>query len=201
MFSGLFSGHFSDAVGAGGANQRAIFIDRDPTLFRHVLNYLRDGGLCLQGMTQLAKAALLKEARFYGIAGLVSLLQLDARSLKNAQRRELSSEKEYKVSEDVPVAQMAQTIRSFTMEEGFEFEGWIAAQTATTKTSKQQSAAMIASARAAAAAAATATGAPLPLTNTKPPASVTQTTHVHLIFSKKLSRGELMLLDRLQNHM
>ena len=187
MFSGMLSGHFGvegtttgAMAGSAGArssgsgsssssalHSQAIFIDRDPTMFRHILNYLRDGNISLHGMTTLQKQALGKEARYYGLAGLVSVLQLDARALRTAQRRELSSEKEFKLVPDVSLRDMATVIKTFTNEEGYEFEDWMSASTITTKSSSTKS-------------------------------STTTSTSVHLLFSKKLSRGELMLLDRLQ---
>ncbi len=121
------------------------------------------------------------------IGGLVSLLQLDARSLKSAQRRELSSEKEYKLLSDVAVTAMAGVIKSFTMEEGFEVESIITATSATSKPPKSSGSSSNSSSAGGSKAAT--------------PSSLTNATHVHLLFSKKLSRGELMLLDRLQNHM
>lgn len=178
MFSGMLSGHFGvegangASVAGGGSAARspsssALFIDRDPTMFRHILNYLRDGNLSLHGMTTVQKQALGKEARYYGLAGLVSILQIDARALRTAQRRELSSEKEFKLVPDVPLKDMATIIKTLTNEEGYEFENWMSASTVTTKSGSTKS-------------------------------SVTTSTSVHLLFSKKLSRGELMLLDRLQ---
>ena len=123
------------------------------------------------------------------------MLQLDARSLKSAQRRELSSEKEYKLLEDVSVSSMAAVLKSFTMEEGFEFEAWMPATQASSKPPKGSSSSTAAASAAAAANAAAGGGKPVPIS------ALTTTTHVHLLFSKKLTKGELTLLDRLQNHM
>jgi hypothetical protein len=134
----------------------AIFLDRDPTHFRHVLNYLRDGTIQLTGMSTQHKHALLREAKFYGLHGLTATIQNDLRQQRALMRRELSHEKEYKLMLNVSEKDLPGALTRMTMSEGYDFENWMAAQ-------KGKAA--------------------------------------HLIFSKKLSRGELMLLDRLQTHM
>ncbi len=76
----------------------SFFLDRDPTLFRHVLNYLRDGSLPpLESLSPADKLALLREARYYQVSGLVAQLTVDAKRVKSAHRSELSQEKEYKL--------------------------------------------------------------------------------------------------------
>jgi len=52
-----------------------MFIDRDPTYFRWILNYLRDGYLVAVPPTQQERLELLQEARWYHIAGLITLLE------------------------------------------------------------------------------------------------------------------------------
>ena len=62
-------------------NKGAVFIDRDPTHFRHILNFLRDGieylkkgGLIL--MDSSAVNDILQEARYYNIRPLVDYISV-----------------------------------------------------------------------------------------------------------------------------
>jgi len=126
------------------------------------------------------------------LSGLLSILQLDSRATKTAQRRELSSEKEYKLIEDVAQRDIARVIKSYTMMEGYEFENWLACAPPPPINGKQK----------------TSTGASTTALGGASSSTINHTmiggmrlpSHgsVHLLFSKKLSRGELMLLDRLQ---
>lgn len=50
-----------------------FYIDRDGRVFRHILNYLRDGSLPL-GLSRVERLELLREAKFYGIEDLHALL-------------------------------------------------------------------------------------------------------------------------------
>jgi hypothetical protein len=53
---------------------RTIFIDRDHTHFRHILNYLRDPKMVPQLKPSKCKE-LLAEAKFYHITGLINELE------------------------------------------------------------------------------------------------------------------------------
>ena len=69
FFTGLLSGRimtFKDDTGA-------IFIDRDPVMFRVILNYLRNRTLSLDDVNL---KELKHEAEFYGLAPLVKKLSL-----------------------------------------------------------------------------------------------------------------------------
>jgi hypothetical protein len=46
------------------------YIDRDPTHFKYIINYLRDGDL-QQGLSEELLCAILKEAEFYSLQGLI----------------------------------------------------------------------------------------------------------------------------------
>ncbi len=73
FFTALLSGRISSQVDETGA----IFIDRDPDLFRIILNYLRARNLSLSG-TGVSVKQLLHEAEYYGIASLARQLTLCA---------------------------------------------------------------------------------------------------------------------------
>lgn len=153
FFQGMFSGSFTLERDANDA----YFIDRDPTYFRYVLNFLRDGSVDISEMTLTDKKSLLSEAKYYQVPALIQQLQSSTRASRASLRSELSSEKEYKCLTNIKEGNLQQVITDMTMNHGFDFEGWT--------TSKSSKGAM------------------------------------HVLFSKKLSRGELALLDRLQSHM
>ncbi|XP_066437300.1 SH3KBP1-binding protein 1 [Eleutherodactylus coqui] len=69
FFSSLLSGRISSLKDETGA----IFIDRDPTVFAPILNFLRTKELDTRGVNG---SLLLHEAEFYGITPLVRRLQL-----------------------------------------------------------------------------------------------------------------------------
>ncbi|KAK6026288.1 K+ channel tetramerization domain protein [Ostertagia ostertagi] len=52
-----------------------VFIDRDPTLFKYILNYLRDGRMMFPD-DALTTALLFQEAKFYGLGHLVEQISL-----------------------------------------------------------------------------------------------------------------------------
>lgn len=149
MFSSMFSGRFPIETQADGT----VFIDRDPTHFQLILNYLRDGEVPLDGLNVNTKRALMKESHYYQIQGLHKILLQDLKKEKQRVRNELSHEKEYKLKE-CKEQEVARLIKDMTMLEGYEFESWLGSQDTT----------------------------------------------VNLLFSKKITKGELMLLDRLQGY-
>eukprot|EP01124_Arcella_intermedia_P026483 TRINITY_DN4987_c0_g1_i2.p1 TRINITY_DN4987_c0_g1~~TRINITY_DN4987_c0_g1_i2.p1 ORF type:complete len:265 (+),score=47.16 TRINITY_DN4987_c0_g1_i2:42-797(+) len=55
--------------------ENRIFIDRDPTYFRWILNYLRDGLLLTLPATQQERTELLVEARYFGVVTLAVVLE------------------------------------------------------------------------------------------------------------------------------
>ena len=71
MLSVIVSGRFA----AGGGRDGSIFIDRDGEMFKYVLSYLRDGVVDERCASPPSRAALLREARFYQLNGLVQLLE------------------------------------------------------------------------------------------------------------------------------
>ena len=69
MLAAMFSGKFELKPFEDGA----LFIDRDGTHFRYILNYLRTGKLTLPTDATFAKE-LLEEAEFYQIQGMIDEL-------------------------------------------------------------------------------------------------------------------------------
>lgn len=65
-------------------NDGSFFIDRDPTHFRHILNYLRDERMVPQ-LDPSNRIELLAEARFYGVQGLVRELVREAEAEAKAK--------------------------------------------------------------------------------------------------------------------
>ena len=91
FFTALLSGRIAsqrdgisgNSRGEGlGTENGAIFIDRDPDLFRPILNFLRNRNLSLStpafpiGNDEASMRALLHEAEYYGISPLVKQLSL-----------------------------------------------------------------------------------------------------------------------------
>ncbi len=78
MLGAMFSGQF---VPTSFDNQGNYFIDRDGYMFRHILNFLRSGRLCLpQGFKDLD--LLEAEADFYQIPPLIAALK----ALRNSEK-------------------------------------------------------------------------------------------------------------------
>ena len=61
--------------GNGGDGEDRVFIDRSPTLFNHVLAWLRTGSVAGVPDTPSARRALLQEADFFGLPGLIDALK------------------------------------------------------------------------------------------------------------------------------
>src|SRR3989338_3212763 len=51
-----------------------IFIDRSPTYFHHILNYLRDGNLD-NGLSKQEMSGIMREAQFYKMKDLEKILE------------------------------------------------------------------------------------------------------------------------------
>jgi len=52
-----------------------LFIDRDGTHFRYILNYLRDNEVEIPNDNSMIKKELIKEASYYGLTGLMKLIE------------------------------------------------------------------------------------------------------------------------------
>lgn len=70
MLSVLFSGQYSLSRLPDGS----VFIDRDGNQFKYILTYLRDGVIDEAVQTAAERGALLREARYYQLVGLIELL-------------------------------------------------------------------------------------------------------------------------------
>ncbi|KAH9251022.1 hypothetical protein BASA81_011068 [Batrachochytrium salamandrivorans] len=73
FFAVMFSGRWDVKV---DPHDKAVFVDRDPTMFGMIVNYLRTGEINLDDLSPKQFEALRKEADFYQIASLLRLLEL-----------------------------------------------------------------------------------------------------------------------------
>jgi len=74
FFTSMLSGRINTHKDESGA----IFIDRDPELFRSILNYLRNRTINVEGLSPHDISLLRHEAEFYGISPLIRKLSLCA---------------------------------------------------------------------------------------------------------------------------
>ena len=170
----------------------AVFLDRDPQLFRHILNYLRDGQLPLSSLSAATKLGLLREARYFGMGGLMREVQAEVREMKKRERRELSQEKEYKCVVSVDERELTTLMHRMCMTEGYDFEDWIVAG---------GGAGVSGGAGGEARGGRGGSLGGLSMGGLGGGGGKEVGGRLHVLFSKKLSRGELMLLDRLQTGM
>jgi len=123
MFSGMLSGRFSVMKSNGDC---MCEIDRDPTYFPFILNYLRDGTVYIDELTLLQSKMLLQESEFYQIEGLACILRRSIRAKQAMKKREITNEKEYKLLMNVASRDLSRTFRKMTLNDGYDFESWIA---------------------------------------------------------------------------
>lgn len=73
MLAAMFSGRHEIRVEQDGT----VFIDRDGTHFRHILNYLRDGGVTVDSLPRSRQVLkeLRNEAVYYQLHGLVQQIE------------------------------------------------------------------------------------------------------------------------------
>jgi len=70
MLAVMFSGRFNLHEDKDGS----LFIDRDGTHFRYILNYLRDVGKPVLPADHQSQKELLREAEYYQLIGLIEAL-------------------------------------------------------------------------------------------------------------------------------
>ena len=179
----------------------AVFLDRDPQLFRFILNYLRDGSLPLSSLSAATKLGLLREARYFGLSGLMREVQAEVREMKRRERRELSQEKEYKCCVGVDEKELTALMHRMCMMEGYDFEDWIVAGNSSggggSGSGGSGSGSEVRGGRGGSLGGLSMGG----LGGGGSGGGKEVGGRLHVLFSKKLSRGELMLLDRLQTGM
>ncbi|EYC09464.1 hypothetical protein Y032_0060g3132 [Ancylostoma ceylanicum] len=55
-------------------SQGEIFIDRDPTVFKYILNYLREGRVIIPG-DMFTRELIMEDAKFYGLKKFARMLE------------------------------------------------------------------------------------------------------------------------------
>jgi len=70
FFEAMFSGRWNTKAQKDGS----YFIDRDPFVFRHILNFMRQQPLDLELLTTQEKKTLLLDANYYQLVNLVEIL-------------------------------------------------------------------------------------------------------------------------------
>jgi len=78
MLTAMFSGSFA----LNKADDGSIFIDRDGEMFKYILIYLRDGVVDVEPKH---REALLREARYFQLKGMVQLLKDKASRLRSVK--------------------------------------------------------------------------------------------------------------------
>ncbi|GMI03947.1 hypothetical protein TrLO_g6704 [Triparma laevis f. longispina] len=102
-----------------GMTPPSFFIDRDPTHFRHILNYLRDGDCHLTSLTSISE--LLIEAQYYSLPGLIEQLEEKLTLIQKEKDLGKSEEKEYKLVHVRNLSNIDSVFKTW-MERGYEFE-------------------------------------------------------------------------------
>ena len=118
-FSGITSGCFKEEYDEL-LKEPYFFIDRDPTHFRYVLNYLRDGNVnCIPQKIELLRE-ILQESSFYAIEGLTISLEKKLQALIDTEKLSASDEKEYKMFTDLSLEDFESTFEEWVKKNGFD---------------------------------------------------------------------------------
>eukprot|EP00043_Microstomoeca_roanoka_P018928 m.207020 g.207020 ORF g.207020 m.207020 type:complete len:378 (+) comp16912_c2_seq3:262-1395(+) len=84
FFAGMFSGRHEIAPEEDGS----FFVDRDPFVFRHVLNYLRGQAPKFEYLDTKDMAALQEDAEFYQVTGLLEEMTRFQEDVKKKRKEE-----------------------------------------------------------------------------------------------------------------
>jgi len=87
MLAAMFGGRFELQEDENGH----IFLDRDPTNFQHILNWLRNKQLPI--LTRIEVSALLIEAKFYQLRGLITYL--NAQCEQHPQKSDIEASEQF----------------------------------------------------------------------------------------------------------
>ena len=118
-FSGITSGCFKEEYDEL-LKEPYFFIDRDPTHFRYVLNYLRDGNVnCIPQKIELLRE-ILQESSFYAIEGLTISLEKKLQALIDTEKLSASDDKEYKMFTDLSLEDFESTFEEWVKKNGFD---------------------------------------------------------------------------------
>uniref|UniRef100_A0A6A7FS10 BTB/POZ domain-containing protein KCTD5-like n=2 Tax=Hirondellea gigas TaxID=1518452 RepID=A0A6A7FS10_9CRUS len=118
LFCKLINEDMSDMVTDGKDEKGAIMIDRDPTYFVPILNFLRHGKMVIN--KDLAEEGVLEEAEFYNVTGMISLVKERLRERESERRERPQGKKHmYRVLQ-CHENELTQLIS--TMSDGWDFE-------------------------------------------------------------------------------
>ena len=83
FFTAMLSGRFNFQLEEDGS----IFIDRDPFVFRHILNFLRGQKINFSLLSPAEKESLIEDADFYQISALSDLFSLQSNIITTSQAK------------------------------------------------------------------------------------------------------------------
>ncbi len=97
------------------------FIDRDPTHFRYILNYLRDGNVCgiPQDNVQVLNE-ILQEASFYSITGLTNFITTLLKQINENDKKANSDVKEHKLFQDITRHELLDIFNEYVKQNGYD---------------------------------------------------------------------------------
>ena len=119
-FHGIISEHFKKEYDKQ-LSEEYYFIDRDPTYFRYVLNYLRDGNISgiPKDNVQILNE-ILQEASFYSINGLTIYITKILNDIYENKKKSNSDVKEHKLFQDLNRYELQQTFNEYVKKDGYD---------------------------------------------------------------------------------
>ena len=159
----------------------AMFVDRDPTHFNHILNYLRSSlpPPLSERSTPHFLSSLLAEADFYSISGLAEALTAQMERLKEGESREHSTEREWKLVR-VKSADVDKKFKEW-VSEGFELSNMIPMPPSAGEAIRRHS----------------TTGSPLSPRRRDNIAASEDVTEWYMVWVKSLTKADVNFFDRL----